>query len=103
MSPSSPWQSSFPTTRGSTTNNAAGHAAFLAHLSDLGPAHVICEATGGYERDLVLALHHAGVAVSVINPRQIRDFARACGRLAKTDAIDAAIVRDYGVKLRPAP
>jgi transposase len=48
-------------------------------------------------------MHEAGIAVSVLNPRQVRDFARACGRLAKTDAIDAAILRDYGVKLRPAP
>ena len=62
---------------------------------------MICEATGGYERALVTALHQAGIAVSVINPRQVRDFARACGRLAKTDAIDASVLRDYGEKLRP--
>ncbi len=93
----------FPDQLWSTTNTAAGHAAFLARLRDLGPVHVICEATGGYERALVLALHQAGVAVSVINPRQVRDFARACGRLAKTDAIDASVLRDYGQKLRPAP
>lgn len=65
--------------------------------------HLICEATGGYERALVRTLHQAGIAVSVINPRQVRDFARACGRLAKTDAIDAAILRDYGAKLQPTP
>lgn len=91
----------FPDQLWSTANTAAGHAALLAKLKTLGPVHVICEATGGYERALVLALHQAGIAVSVINPRQVRDFARACGRLAKTDAIDAAILRDYGVKLRP--
>jgi transposase len=93
----------FPGQLWSTANTAQGHAAFLARLRDLGPVHVICEATGGYERALVLALHQAGVAVSVINPRQVRDFARACGRLAKTDAIDAAVLRDYGEKLRPTP
>lgn len=91
----------FPDQVWSTTNTAQGHAAFLARLPSLGAVHVICEATGGYERALVLALHQAGIAVSVINPRQVRDFARACGRLAKTDAIDAAVLRDYGEKLRP--
>ena len=91
----------FPDQLWSTPNTALGHAAFLAKLPALGPVHIVCEATGGYERALVLALHQAGVAVSVINPRQVRDFARACGRLAKTDAIDAAVLRDYGQKLRP--
>ena len=86
----------------STTNTAEGHAAFLAKLRAVGPVHIICEATGGYERALVTALHQAGHAVSVINPRQVRDFARACGRLAKTDAIDATVLRDYGEKLRPS-
>jgi transposase len=91
----------FPDQLWSTTNTAQGHAAFVARCAALGPVHVICEATGGYERALVLALHHAGTAVSVINPRQVRDFARACGRLAKTDALDASVLRDYGEKLRP--
>jgi transposase len=92
----------FPGQIWSTANTAQGHAAFIGRLSALGPVQIICEATGGYERALVLALHQAGIAVSVINPRQVRDFARACGRLAKTDAIDAAVLRDYGEKLRPA-
>lgn len=91
----------FPDHAWSTANTAHGHAAFLAQLKVLGPVHVICEATGGYERAVVLALHQANLAVSVINPRQVRDFARACGRLAKTDAIDASVLRDYGEKLRP--
>lgn len=91
----------FPDQRWSTANTAAGHAAFIDRLRQAGAVHVICEATGGYERALVLALHEAAIAVSVINPRQIRDFARACGRLAKTDTIDAAVLRDYGAKLHP--
>lgn len=91
----------FPGQLWSTANTAPGHAALLAKLRVLGPVHLICEATGGYERPLVLALHQAAIPVSVINPRQVRDFARACGRLAKTDAIDAAVLRDYGEKLRP--
>ncbi|HEX2855751.1 MAG TPA: transposase [Opitutaceae bacterium] len=93
----------FPDQLWSTANIAQGHAAFLAKARALGAVHVICEATGGYERALVATLHRAGIAVSVINPRQVRDFARACGRLAKTDAIDASVLRDYGEKLRPAP
>ena len=93
----------FPDHLWSTANTARGQAALLSKLKTLGSVHVICEATGGYERGLVFTLHQAGVAVSVINPRQVRDFARACGRLAKTDAIDAAILREYGVRLQPAP
>lgn len=91
----------FPDHLWSTANTAQGHVAFLAKIPSLGAVHVICEATGGYERAVVTALHQAGIRVSVINPRQVRDFARACGRLAKTDAIDAGILRDYGEKLRP--
>lgn len=91
----------FPDQLWSTANTAPGHAAFLTKLRALGSTHVICEATGGYEQPLVFALHQAGVPVSVINPRQVRDFARACGRLAKTDRIDAAVLRQYGEKLQP--
>jgi transposase len=93
----------FPDQLRSTANTAQGHAAFLGKIKTFGAVHVICEATGGYERALVLALHQAHVAVSVINPRQVRDFARARGRLAKTDAIDASVLRDYGATLRPPP
>lgn len=92
----------FPDHLWSTANTAHAHASLLTRLRQLGAVHVICEATGGYEQPLVFALHQAGIAVSVINPRQVRDFARACGRLAKTDAIDAALLRDYGAALHPA-
>lgn len=82
-------------------NTAAGHRQLLA----LTPvhAHFIIESTGGYERALALALHAAGRWVSVINPRQARDFARAKGRRAKSDPIDALELADYGAKLTPAP
>lgn len=93
----------FPDHLWSTVNNAQGHAAFIARLGTYGATQVVCEATGGYERGLVHALRQAGVPVSVINPRQIRDFARACGKLAKTDSIDASIIREYGVRLCPEP
>ena len=86
----------------SLANTPEGHAALVTRLQKLaGPAHVVCEATGGYERALVCALHQAGIAVTVLNPRQARDFARACGHLAKTDGIDAQVLADYGAKLHP--
>ena len=67
------------------------------------PVHVVCEATGVYHQPLVGALHEAGVTVSVVNPRLVRDFARAQNRLAKTDRIDARALADYGRLLHPAP
>jgi transposase len=81
-------------------NTPAGYREILA----LTPAHshFIIESTGGYERDLVLALHAKGRALSVINPRQARDFARSKGRRAKTDPIDALELADFGLKLTPA-
>lgn len=93
----------FPDRLRSTANTPAAHTALIADLKRLGAVHVVCESTGGYERALVLALHAAGIAVSAINARQIRDFARACGHLAKTDDLDATIIRDYGCRLQPRP
>jgi transposase len=84
------------------TNSPAGHRALRRWLQGLGPIHVVCEASGGYERSVVLALQQAAVAVSVINPRQARDFARAQGRLAKTDQLDAQVLAEFGECLRPA-
>ncbi len=74
----------------------------LAAITALPAVHVCVEATGGYERALVAALRAQSVAVSVVNPRQIRDFARAAGQLAKTDAIDARMIARYGAVMRPA-
>jgi transposase len=64
---------------------------------------VVLEATGGFERAVVGALAAAGLPVVVVNPRQVRDFARATGRLAKTDRIDAAILARFAEAVRPAP
>src|SRR5262245_66163386 len=69
-------------------NDPAGIAAVVERLQDLAPATVVLEATGGCAVPLVGALAAAGLPVSVVNPRQVRDFARATGRLAKTDALD---------------
>lgn len=84
-------------------NTAAGHRRLLKLLTSRSGVHVICEATGGYERDVVAALHTATVPVSVLNPARVRHFARATGQRAKTDDIDAAVLSDYGQKLQPNP
>ena len=62
---------------------------------------VVIEATGGYERPVVEALQARNIPVAVINPRQARDFAKALGRMAKTDAVDAAVLAQFAEKLRP--
>ena len=80
-----------------------GCAALLARLQIGAPVQVICEATGGWERPIVAALHAAGQPVSVVNPRQVRDFARGRGRRAKTDRIDAQMLAEFGAANTPAP
>lgn len=67
------------------------------------PALVVLEATGGFETVVASALAAARLPVAVVNPRQIRDFARATGRLAKTDAIDAAVIARFAEAIRPEP
>jgi len=85
------------------TNDAAGLAALIAMTAAAAASLVVLEATGGYETAAVLALQGAGIPVAVINPRQARDFARAQGRLAKTDAIDARVLGRFGAVMRPSP
>jgi transposase len=85
-------------------NTSAGYQSVIKCLRQCPAAvHVICEATGIYHQPFVAALHDAGVLVSVINPRQVRDFARSRNQLAKTDAIDARILAEYGRSAQPAP
>ena len=84
-------------------NTAAGHRRLLKLLTAQVGLHVVCEATGGYERDVVAALHEAQVSVSVLNPARILHFARATGQRAKTDDIDAAVLSAYGQALHPKP
>lgn len=85
-------------------NDAAGLRSLLAALGQLpGSVHLICEATGGYEHLLLQTLHQAQVNVTLLNPRHVRDFARAKGLLAKTDRLDAAVLAEYGRMFRPAP
>lgn len=85
------------------TNDAAGHARLIKRLRALPGAHLVCEATGGYERPVVAALHAASLPVSVVNPAQVRHFALAQGRRAKNDPLDAAVLTAYGRAIQPAP
>ena len=78
----------------SVSNEAAGYAALIAQLRPLRVKRIVLEATGGYERALWLVLSEAGLVAAVVNPRQVREFARAAGRLAKTDRLDAAVLED---------
>ena len=80
-------------------NDEAGHAELCQVLVPLAPRLVLLEATGGYEQQLALALAAAGLRVSVVNPRQARDFARCVGKLAKTDRIDAQALRAFAAML----
>ena len=83
-------------------NDPAGLTKLVPHLHRHRPALVVMEATGGYELAAVRALQEAGLAVSVVNPRQVRDFARAGGRLAKTDRLDAIALARFAQAVRPA-
>ena len=74
----------------------------VSQMVDLGPALVLLKATGGLELSLVAALAAAALPVVVVNPRQVRDFARATGVLAKTDALDAAILAHFADAVRPS-
>jgi len=82
-------------------NDAAGHEALIEKIKTLTAHRVVLEATGGYERPAVAAMLAAKLPVVVVNPRQVRDFARAVGQLAKTDAIDACILARFAGAVRP--
>ena len=87
----------------SFAHSAAGIGRLVAWLASRERPLVVVEATGGLERALVAALGRAGVPVAVVNPRQIRDFARAAGLLAKTDRLDARVLALFAERLRPPP
>ena len=84
-------------------NDEEGLEELLGRLEDLHPILVVLEASGGLERPVAAALAAAGIAVAVLNPRQTRDFARATGKLAKTDALDAKVLARFAEAVRPAP
>ncbi len=85
-----------------TPNDARGIATLVQDLTALAPTRVVLEATGGLERGAWQALAAAGVPVAVANPRQVRDFAKGTGRLAKTDALDAMALAHFAEAVQPA-
>lgn len=85
----------------STANSPAGWTSLVRQLPPPVESRVVVEATGGYERALVTALVEAGYRVAVVNPRHVRDFAKALGILAKTDRIDALVLARFGQQVQP--
>ncbi len=85
----------------SVARDAEGVAALVARVGALAPGLIVMEATGGFEQVVAGAVAGAGLPVVVVNPRQIRDFARAIGRLAKTDRIDAQVIALFAERVRP--
>jgi transposase len=88
--------------RESVGNEAAGIKTLVERARKLKPALIVLEATGGVERAVTRALASAELPVVVVNPRQVRDFAKATGQLAKTDTIDAEILARFAEAVRPA-
>jgi transposase len=82
-------------------NTAEGIAELVTQLSSRSPTLIVMEATGGWETQVAASLATAGLAVAVVNPRQVRDFAKSLGRLAKTDKIDALILARFAEAVRP--
>jgi len=88
--------------RESVANDKAGIKALVKRLAEIQPAWIVLEATGGLERQVTYALVSADLPVVVVNPRQVRDFAKATGQLAKTDTIDALVLAHFAQAVRPA-
>ncbi len=85
------------------SNDHAGITSLCKMLVKLQPALVVFEATGGYEMPLYLGLDEAGLPAAPVNARQIRDFAKSTGRLAKTDSLDARAIAHFGCAVQPIP
>jgi transposase len=87
--------------RWTVANDDAGIRTLVEQLRGVAPTQVVLEATGGYELAVVSALAAAALPVVVVNPRQVRDFAKATGRLAKTDRLDAAVLARFAEQVQP--
>jgi transposase len=85
------------------TNDEAGHKALIAQLKDHPIQLIVMEATGGLQTPVAARLAEAGLPVAIVNPRQVRDFAKALGRLAKTDSIDAHVLALFARAVEPQP
>ena len=95
------WISDGRTQHATLANDRAGISSLIGQLPPASEARLVVEATGGYERALVTALVEAGYPTAVVNPRQVRDFAKAMGILAKTDRLDAAVLAQFGRQVQP--
>lgn len=84
----------------SVSNDTVGHVRLIGSLESRAPVRVICEATGGYERAVVAALLERGLEVCVVQPGRVRAYAHAEGLMAKTDPLDAQLLRRYGQAVR---
>ncbi|MFH0824772.1 MAG: IS110 family transposase [Pseudomonadota bacterium] len=84
-------------------NDSEGVASLIMRLGNIGPSVIVMEATGGYEIMLAAQLGTAGLPVAVVNPRQVRDFAKGIGILAKTDSIDAYVLARFAETNKPKP
>ncbi len=84
-------------------NTKEGTAHLVQQMLELQPKLIVVEATGGYQRQVVDALFQAGLSVAVVNPARVRQFARACGLLAKTDKLDARVLVEFGQRVQPRP
>ena len=82
-------------------NGRAGIAELASQLQARQPELIVIEATGGYQRAVVQGLFEAGLPVAVVNPQRVRQYARACGKLAKTDKIDALLLAEFGKQVQP--
>lgn len=82
-------------------NNEVGIIKLVQSLIEIQPELIVLEATGGMETNAAIKLTEAELAVAIINPRQARDFAKAIGQLAKTDAIDAKVLAHFADAIRP--
>ncbi len=91
-----------PEGRFAVSNDETGFAQLIERMNRVAPVRVVLEATGGLEIPLVGALATAGMPVVVVNPRQVRDFAKATGKLAKTDALDAQTLAHFAEVIQPA-
>lgn len=82
-------------------NTPEGIMILVQQLREICPELIVVEATGGYQRSVVEALFQAGLSVAVVNPARVRQFARACGLLAKTDRLDAPVLAVFGQRVQP--
>ena len=82
-------------------NSEAGITELVEPMQELRPELIVVEATGGYQRLVVDVLFRSGLAVAVVNPARVRQFARACGLLAKTDKLDAQVLAVFGQRVQP--